>query len=94
MASDNDEGRPMGIKPKVVSITKKQKKPSVAERALEQLPELEAYLKGVGKDTKFLVVFSDDMRFLFGVDSPSEFIGILEFEKYDYLNQLEESIDE
>lgn len=89
MATDNDEGKPMGVKPKVVSITKKAKKPSVAERALEKLPELEAYLKDRGKETKFLIIFSDDMRLCFGIGEPCEYIGILEFEKYDFINNLE-----
>jgi len=74
-------------KPKVVSL-KKRKQPTVAERALEKLPELESYLKGAGKDCAYVVIFTDDKRMSVGVGEPATYVGLLEFEKRDFIETL------
>lgn len=80
-------------KPKVVAMRKK-KDPSVAERSLDKLAEIEGYLKGPGKDCTFFVVFTDDMRIGIGVGEPAQYVGILEFEKRDFIETLPSPDDE
>jgi len=85
--NDNPEGSGQGTKPKVVSL-KKRKQLTVAERALEKLPELESYLKGAGKDCAYVIIFTDGMRIGIGVGEPCAYVGLLEFEKRDFIETL------